>query len=205
VKVADDEQDSTYQNSDWTVVGSNNWPRTVREYDSIQKTLSPEKKDGWLVRTGKQKAIAINEKYRGNEREFWRRVNEKFTHSIPQMMFVSLPLVALMLQLLYFRQNKYYYVNHVVFTVNLYIAIYLLFLVFYGFAALFSTTGIRIFEVLATVTWIVIFFYIYKSLRNFYQQRRAKTILKFILFLLLFMTMISLLMGIYFLTSALQI
>jgi hypothetical protein len=205
VKVADDEQDSTYQNSDWTVVGSTKWPRTVREYDSIQKTLSPEKKDGWLVRTGKQKAIAINEKYRGNEREFWRRVNEKFTHSIPQMMFVSLPLVALILQLLYIRRNKYYYVNHVVFTVNLYIAIYLLFLVFYGFAALFSATGIRIFEVLATVTWIVIFFYIYKSLRNFYQQRRAKTVLKFILFLLLFMTMISLLMGIYFLTSALQI
>jgi len=205
VKVAEDPQDTTYNNTDWTIIGSSKWPRTVREYDSIQKKLPPQKRDVWLIRTAKQKAIAINDRYRDNEREFWRRVNEKYTQSIPQMLFVSLPLVALILQLLYIRRKQYYYVNHVVFTVNLYIALYILLLFFYCFAGLFSYTGIRIFEVLATVTWIIIFFYIYKSLRNFYRQRRAKTILKFVLFILLFTLMISLLMGIYFLTSALQI
>lgn len=202
IKIADD--DSTEIDT-LNAIGGQKLPKTVAKYDSIQASLPAEKRDGWLYRTAVRKIISINDKYRGSRKQFWAKANEKFTHSVPQMMFVSLPLVALILQLLYIRRKQYYYVNHVVFTVNLYIAIYLLLLVFYSFAGLFSLTGVRIFEVLATLTWLAIFFYVYKSLRNFYRQGRAKTILKYILFLFMFSTMISLLMLVYLLTSALQL
>ncbi len=202
IKVADEDISTV---DDENVIGGEDLPRTVAAYDSIQASLPAEKRDGWFYRTGIRKIISINEKNRGSRKQFWLKVNEKFTHSIPQMMFVSLPFVALILKLLYIRRKQYYYVNHVVFTVNLYIAIYLLLLLFYAFAGLFNVTGIRIFEIMAIITFLGIFFYVYKSLRNFYKQRRAKTIFKYFLFLYLFIMMISILMLVYLLTSALLI
>jgi len=152
-----------------------------------------------------RKVININDKYRYNGRAFWKNANEKFMHSIPQMMFVSLPLVALILQLLYVRRKQFYYVNHVIFTVNLYIAVYILFLFSYGLSGISEWTGLVFFDLLSAVVSLVMFFYLYKSMRNFYQQRRGKTIFKFFLFLFLFFILMALLMVIYFFTSALQI
>jgi hypothetical protein len=181
------------------------WPKTVKAYDSIQRSLPPDKRKNWFGDIAMRKMLEINERYGNNGRQFWKDANERFTHSVPQMMFVSLPLVALLLQLLYIRRKQYYYVNHVVFTVNLYIAVYLLLLIFYAFQALFDLTGYHIFEILYLVTLFSIFFYTYKAMRNFYGQRRWKTFMKFILFLSGFLLLMLLLMTIYFLTSALQI
>lgn len=187
------------------VFGSNDWPATVQEYDSIQSSIPESERDNWFMKLGIRRMIAINEKYKYNPWEFWRRSKEKFNHYVPQMMFVSLPLVALVLQLLYVRRKQYYYVNHVIFTINLYIAVYLLLLLFYGLAAVYGLTGLGVFQVLAVITYLAIFFYAYKAMRNFYRQGRAKTILKFTLFIMAFLVLLLLLMGIYFLTSALQI
>jgi hypothetical protein len=181
------------------------YPKTVRAYDSAQRSLSPEKRDNWIQRFGKRKFISINERYPNNGKSFWIKLRDKFYHSIPQMMFVSLPLVALLLRLLYMRRKQYYYVNHIIFTVNLYIAVYILLLVSYGLEALYNWTNIDLFSWLAGLTYIAVFYYVYKAMRNFYQQRRAKTLLKFFLFLLAFFFLISFLLVIYFLTSALQI
>lgn len=203
IKIADNEVvDST---NTFNFIGDGRLPGTVKAYDSIQASLPASERDGWFEQKMSRKIIAINDKYRYNGREFWRRANEKFTHSVPQMMFVSLPLVALILQLLYMRRKQYYYVNHVIFTINIYIAIYILLLIFYFFTGLYSWTGSRIFELLSFGTYLFIFIYVYKSMRNFYQQRRAKTILKYFLFLFLFFVLMLFLMAFYFFTSALQI
>jgi len=178
---------------------------TIAQYDSIQHSLPPKKRDGWLYAATKRKIIAINEKYRNNRKLFWSRLQAKFLHSIPQMMFVSLPLVALVLQLLYARRKQFYYVNHVIFTIHMYIALYLLILFIEAFVAIYHASHLSIFKWLAIVSYLAIFFYIYKALRNFYQQRRGKTIFKFFLLLLLSFLMFTLLMTVYFLTSAMLI
>jgi hypothetical protein len=180
-------------------------PWTVREYDSLQHSLPASERQNWFGNMITRKMISVNERYGNNGKQFWNDANEKFTHSVPQMMFVSLPLVALVLQLLYYRRKQYYYANHVIFTINLYIAVYLLLLVFYAFEGLYTVTGSNIFQVLRSVIMLLIFFYTYKAMRNFYQQRRAKTVFKFMVFLVSFMILMLLLMAIFFLTSALQI
>ncbi len=202
LKVGDDDIDSS---GNFNFIGGDKFPKTVRAYDSIQKSLPENKRDGWLNRKTTRKIISINDKYRYNGKAFWHDVNEKFLHSVPQMMFVSLPLVALIFQLLYLRRKQFYYVNHLIFTINLYIATYILLLIQYGFSGLYGLTGIKLFSVIAFFVLMAIYFYIYKAMRNFYQQRRAKTILKFLLFVFIFMLLMVFLMGIYFFTSALQI
>jgi Ca2+/Na+ antiporter len=202
LKVGDDDIDSS---SNFNFIGGSGFPKTLQEYDSIQKALPLDKKDGWFSRKMNRKIISINQKYRYNGKAFWYNVNDKFLHSIPQMMFVSLPLVALIFQLLYLRRKQFYFVNHLIFTIYIYIASYILLLIQYSFAGLYGLTGIELFNVLVFLSTLAIFFYVYKAMRRFYQQRRAKTVFKFMLFMFTFMVLMGLLMGVYFLTSAFQI
>lgn len=196
--------DSQPDSSSWTLLDDRD-SLTLAQYDSVQITLPPGKQDNWLNRAWTRKKLGLNEKYHGDWNEIAAKAKEKFNHSVPQMMFVSLPLVALILQLLYIRRRQYYYVNHVIFTVYIYIAAYLLLLLFYGASALYHWSLLGIFKWLAFFIYLSIFYYVYKSMRNFYQQGRAKTILKFFIFLLMFFILILFLMAVYFLTSAYQI
>ncbi|HEX6915670.1 MAG TPA: DUF3667 domain-containing protein, partial [Chitinophagaceae bacterium] len=158
------------------IIGDVSMPESIAEYDSLQRRLPHRQRDNWLWRTIMRRAISINQKYEGNATRFLHDLNERFTHSVPQMMFISLPLVALVFQLLYVRHKKYFYVNHVIFVLNLYIAVYILLLLFYTLSSVYDLTGASIIRWLALIINLLIFVYLYKSMRNFYLQSRGKTV-----------------------------
>jgi hypothetical protein len=112
--------------------------------------------------------------------------------------------VAFVLQLLYIRRKQYYYVNHVIFAIHEYIAIFVLLLVFYGLGGLKKVTGWEVFTWLAIATFISIFFYIYKSMRNFYRQGRGKTIVKFLLLNFTVLILFILLSAVFIVNSLLH-
>ena len=112
--------------------------KTVEQYDSVQKTLPADKRDGWLRRKFARKAIELNSQYNDDPRRFWTDVINKFLHHFPKVFFISLPLFALILKLLYIRRKQYYYADHWIFTIHLYIFSYIFFLVFFGVSALAS-------------------------------------------------------------------
>lgn len=180
-------------------------PESISKYDALQKNLPPSKKDGWFTREVKHKMIALNIKYKGRQKEFLENFKEKFFHSIPQMMFVSLPFVALILSLLYVRRKQFFYVSHLIFIIHVYIAVYILILINSLFGWLQKTSHWGIFNLLSTATVLFIFFYIYKCMRNFYQQRRAKTILKFLLFNFVVLLVFVVLSAGFIITSLLRV
>jgi uncharacterized protein DUF3667 len=185
---------------------SSNLPATLAEYNQQQAELSPGKKDGWINRTVSTKLIEINEKYRYNKPGFIDDFKEHFFHSFPTMMFVSLPLVALILQLLYIRRRKQFtYVQHGVLSVHIYIAAYIFILVVYGLSLLKDGTHWRMFGYLSVLGSLGILYYVYKSMRNFYEQRRGKTILKFFIFLLVYYIVLILLMVSFIMTSIIAV
>ena len=174
---------------------------TIEEYDSIQAALPEKDKNGWFSKYLNKKNIAINEKYQSDMTGFWEKLKENFFHSLPKMMFVSLPLAALILQLLYFRKKQFKYSYHSIFTVHVYIAVFILILITYATEGFFSLTHWRIFHWLTTIINISILFYIYKALRNYYENSRAKTILKYFLIMFLYSIVLALLIGIFFINS----
>ena len=99
-------------------------------------------------------------------------------HSLPQMLFVLLPLFAFILKLIYIRRKQFYYVDHIIFTIHLYVFIFLVMLVTFGISKMRSLLHWDWLSFLSAIFVLSIFFYFYKALRNFYKQRRAKTILK---------------------------
>jgi hypothetical protein len=104
---------------------------------------------------------------------------------VPLFLFFFAPVISLFLWLIYMRSN-YNFMEHLVFTFHLFTFIFL---------SLFLLLGLKS----ATFGWVdlalpfIAFvgpFYLYKAMRNFYQQNRWKTIVKFVfinfVFLILF-------------------
>jgi hypothetical protein len=154
--------------------------KSIREYDSSQNTLPPEKKDNWFMRRLVKKEMEINEKYHGNSEEFITRLGETVLHNLPYLLFVSLPLFALILKLVYIRRKQFYFADHGIFTIHLYIFSFLLLTVIFALDALRKATYWGIINFLIFLLSLGLFFYLYKAMRNFYQQRRAKTFIKFL-------------------------
>ena len=153
--------------------------KSKAEYDSLLQ--SGKKKHNWFERQLIYKNIEINEKFKGRKGEIFTTFSEILLHSLPQMFFILLPLFAAILKLLYFRRKNYYYVNHGIFSIHFYIFSFIAMLIIFGLSKLNSSLHWGIITFIETLLGFGILFYLYKAMRNFYQQRRAKTILKFLL------------------------
>lgn len=181
-------------------LGSSSY-RSIAQYDSAQKALSDDERDGWFVRMMQKRQIQLNEKYGNDSTVLFKQWLNAFVHQFPKMLFVSLPLFALLLRLLYIRRKQFYYVDHGIFAIHLYIFSFLLLLVMMGVSGLEEYTGWRAFGLVQAVLFLFSLFYTYKAMRNFYRQSRAKTILKFVLLnILMSITMIILFALFFFLT-----
>jgi hypothetical protein len=152
---------------------------TKEQYDSVQKTRKV--KDSWIKRTMISRQIEINKKYDNDQSRILAALVDRFVHSFPQMLFISLPLFAFLLKLMYSRSKDFYYVTHAIFSVHLYIFVFIVLLAIIGLDKLFEHYKAGWLTDIAGILYIAIFFYEYKAMRNFYGQRRAKTVLKYIL------------------------
>ena len=161
------------------------------EYDSVLR--SGKKKHNWFERQLVYKNIEIDEKFKGHRKDILSTFSNILLHSLPQMFFILLPLFALLLKLLYIRRKNYYYVNHAIFSVHFYIFSFIAMLVIFGLSKLNSSLQWGFIKFIETIISFGVFFYLYKAMRYFYEQRREKTIIKFLIFcFLLFITMLIL-------------
>lgn len=164
-----------------TSVFSTNDYRSEREYDSIQKTMPDTLKDNWIKQKFERKNIEISNRFRENKSEMSSRLLESFFHHFPQTLFISLPLFALMLQLLYIRRKQFFYANHIIYTVHLYCAVFVFFFVL---LLLNQAADVNYFGWLKWVQGAVFLYmtwYTYAALRRYYGQSRGKTFLKWVL------------------------
>lgn len=157
--------------------------KTIAAYDSAQDRLPAGKRDNQLERMIKKRLIFIDEKYDGDLQKFNKALFDYVIHSIPKVLFISLPLFAFFLFLLYIRRKKFYYVTHVIFVIHFYVFVFLALLLYFSNGKLQEKTGWNL-TLVSAILWMYMFIYLYKAMRRVYEQPRAKTMLKY--FLLLF-------------------
>jgi hypothetical protein len=180
--------------------------RSVEEYDSLQKTLAPSDRDGSIDRFVSRKFIELNLKYDGDQGRIFTELINKFLHSIPYLLFVSLPLFALYLKLLYIRRRKeFYFADHGVFLIHLYIFTFLFFLLYFVLDKIEKKTHWSGIGIIQTRLILIGIFYTLKAIKNFYKQGWGKTILKFILFNILCIVSIVMLFAVFLAFSFYQI
>jgi Protein of unknown function (DUF3667) len=165
------------------------------EYNALLK--SGKKQHNWIERQLIYKEIEINKKFKANPGEGFKTFVEILMHSLPQMFFISLPLFALLLRLLYVRRKDYYYVSHGIFSIHFYIFIFIALLFLFGLNKLNNQLHWQLIKIIQVIASFGLFFYLYKAMRNFYQQRRAKTIIKFLILCSLLLIVLMLLFVIF--------
>lgn len=166
---------------------------TLEEYDSAQKILPASQRDGWIERRLVRMDINLKNKFRDNPEEAIKKLVDSVLHRLPYMLLISLPFFALILKLIYIRRRaQFYYADHGVFAIHLYVFSFLLLLAVFSLAALKSATGLGFIDWLVAGLIIILLFYLYKAMRTFYGQSRWKTFFKF-----LFVALISLLMMLF--------
>tara|TARA_B100000378_G_scaffold244368_1_gene214655 strand:- start:107 stop:1204 length:1098 start_codon:yes stop_codon:yes gene_type:complete len=117
-----------------------------------------------------------------------------FISKLPFIIFFYLPVFALFIWLLYMRRN-FNYMEHLIFAFHVQTTLFVFYIVGLTFDLIASlNVGI-------TLANIVFAVYLYKSMRNFYRQRRVKTILKFIILNLIFFTLATIAVFISLLAS----
>jgi hypothetical protein len=178
--------------------------RSVEHYDSLQHALPSEQRDGWFTRSVKRKEIHLSEKMKKEGAPaVFTQLLDKFMHSFPQILFLSLPLLALILQLLYIRRRKqFFYVNHGIFLIHIYIYSFINLLVYFSLGKLGEAMGWNWMPWIQFLLALHALWYVYKAMRNFYGQGRLKTFTKFFLLNTFTIVVINLLFIIFFLFSA---
>lgn len=206
VKDSTNDDDDDDNDLNWNITGMDSKYQTHEAYDSAQQLLPADQRDGWWERRFTHRNIDIHKKY-PDRNTFGKALISKFIHSFPYLLFVSLPLYALFLKLLYIRRKEFYYVNHVLFMIHLYIFTFLLLLVILGLDQLREAVNIGWLGIgwIEFILFLYGIYYTYKAMKNFYGQGFFKTFLKFMALNILATISIFLLFGLFFLLTVFRI
>jgi hypothetical protein len=105
---------------------------------------------------------------------------DAFISSIPKMLFVFVPMIALAMLILYWRP-RHYYVEHLVFFLHIHAAVFLILLLEALIGWIAGMLGWRTFR-----EWMILFttlytvWYVYRAMRVYYAQERWLTLGKFL-------------------------
>ena len=184
--------------------------RTVENYDSTEAKLPEDMRDGWLKRVTTRKIIHLQEEYRNDKRAFNEHLKENLMHSFPKILFVTLPIFAMILNILYFRHKKrFYYVDHGIFTIHVYCATFILLLLYILLQKIAGSVGVAWIQVICYVlmfaVWVYILIYLYKAMRGYYGQGRFKTFVKYFITCLLAFIVNIFLLVLFFLISVVSL
>lgn len=148
-------------------------------YDSVQRALPDSLKSDWFDRWGERKLVATYSAYDDDPYNFFNKGIDKFKHSVSKISFISLPIFAFFLHLLYIRRrSQYYYVSHAIFALHFYCVLFFFILVGFLFSNKYYTIPVLI-DILAILIPIGLFAYLYIAMLRFYKQHWFKTFLKF--------------------------
>jgi len=101
---------------------------------------------------------------------------KEVVHNIPRAMFVFLPLLALVMKLLYWRPRRYY-VEHLLFLIHNHAFVFLA-LALLNLLDRIPVVGTHL-GLLNFLVWLYMFWYLFRAMRNVYQQSRGLTLAKY--------------------------
>lgn len=172
---------------------------TVEAYEKEQEQLPSAKRDNWFLQGLAKRLIATANYIRDHEKTWQKDFKSQVFHSIPSMLFYSIPVFAVFLSLLYIRRRReYYFVAHAIFAIHLYCAIYLM------MAVLYPLTFVEAPSLQSVVVFLIVvapMLYLYAAMKRFYKQGYGRTLFKFLILSLSTMVLFVILF-LYSLTNA---
>lgn len=140
---------------------------TILDIDDCNDIKAPF---AWLQNSMRQSCVR-------NKQDNGVSLEHTFVATIPKMMFLFVPMMALVMLLLYWRPRRYY-VEHLVFFLHIHAAVFLLLLIqaLLGWIAAWAAWSIG--GWVAAIIGLYSAWYVYRAMRVYYQQGRLLTFTK---------------------------
>ena len=179
--------------------------KSIEAYETAQKKLSMTNRDNWFVSKLAKQQIHLNQKYKGDKFEVGKAIIEQFQHYFSRILYISLPIFAFFVWILYRRNKEHFFVDHLIFSIHLYCAFFIILFFVKIIDDIYEYIMHKPFTILDVSVAFVLFFYLYKSLRNHFHQSRSKTIVKFLILNTLTLILMGVLMVTFLLLSLFNI
>ena len=153
---------------------------SYEEYLSNQQTLKPEDQSSSFELKFVEKFYQIKEKYEG-QKGFIQAFGEEVLNRLPQVLFITLPLLALILKLVFIRRKHYWYIDHLIFVLHIATSFFILLFIQKGLELLASSTDWSLFSLISGLLGLSWFIYYLISFKRFFEKGWPKTLLFFFL------------------------
>ncbi len=161
------------------IVDEKSNPKTYADYLKDQSKLPAAKRDTeWEQKLVKQ-AYSVGEEY-GNSEELVKALADILLHKLSTILFIALPLLAFMLQLVFIRRKGFYYMHHGIFVLHVATSLFLVLWLtnVVDLTALASHQNwIHVVSSILVWAWIV---YYFVSFKRFYRLSRSKAVAYFL-------------------------
>ncbi|MEN9744260.1 MAG: hypothetical protein RL640_98 [Bacteroidota bacterium] len=178
---------------------------TVHAYEKKQETLSPDKRDGKLKQYFVKQEIKLVNLFEKNPKKAFNELINNFIHDFSSLFFISMPLIALWLNLIFYQKKEIGFIGHFIFIAHNYIFNYVAIFLKLILDALGSIKGLDMINTISPLFFLWIFYYGYKSIRNFYGLNRKKAIIYFSLIQLGSLLIFSILFLFYLIISLIKL
>jgi hypothetical protein len=140
---------------------------TILDFDNCDDIKIPF---AWLQNSMRQSCVR-------NKEDNGVSVEHAFFATIPKMMFLFVPMMALVMLILY-RRPRRYYVEHLVFFLHIHAAVFLLLLIQVLLSWIANWAAWSIVEWVAAIISLYSAWYVYRAMRVYYGQGRLLTFIK---------------------------
>lgn len=177
---------------------------SVEAYDSVQNSLPESQRDSWLEKKITRRNITIRSRYGDDINSFVQDLLDGLVHSLPTLLFVSLPIFALLLKMLYSR-SYFVYADHAIYLVFLYIFMFVLVLSCLLIAKISSLLNVDFLRFLIYALSVYGIYYSFYGMKRFYGQSSGKTLLKYLIFNIAAFVLIIILFVIFLLLTLFRV
>ena len=93
-------------------------PKTFEDYKKLQDKLPEAKRDSEFEQKLVKQVYAIGNEYKNSE-DLVEALLDTMLHKMSTLLFIALPLLAFILQLLFMRRKGFYYMHHGIFILHM--------------------------------------------------------------------------------------
>jgi hypothetical protein len=197
--------DTVKSSSDTIDISSESGFKTIQEYEDSQAKLPAVKKDNWIENWSTKQEIRLVDKFKNDSAGTIAGVQKEFVKSLPSLMFISLPFLAFLLQLIYVRRKSISYVDHLLFLLHFYIFSFIISFFFVTALMLTSYDWLGWMGWVATALMVWVNLYPLLAMRNFYNHSWGGVILRYFVFVIGAFLIFFFLFIIYLIISLLRV
>lgn len=153
-------------------------PKSFEEYKRLQDKLPISQQDAAFVQKMIKQVYSIGKEYKNSE-DLFEALLDTMLHKISTLLFVALPLLALILQLLFIRRKGFYYMHHGIFILNIATSLFLVLFVKEILSLMsiaFHLSWVSVLGAWLIAAWSIYYFVAFK---RFYQVSWRKALLYF--------------------------